>query len=159
MLDGRLLAPAGSGSERHGGGWARRPSDMSVALGRADGRSLSLLLVVMQAVPLKKKVMQLHVDTSHVRRRRWRDDSVELHSTVPALGHWVSPCSDRRETLVLFIRGCAKCGRPTFLPARRICVDSRPNGKSTCTSSVEYYSTRLTFKIYHAKDFGKPKVG
>ena len=79
MLDGGLLAPAGSGSERRGGGWARRPSDMSVALGRADSWSLSLLLVVMQAVPLKKKVMQSDVDgppaativgTSHVRRRR-----------------------------------------------------------------------------------------
>jgi hypothetical protein len=55
MLDGGLLAPAGSGSERRGGGWARRPSDMSVALSRADG---PLLLVVMQAVPLKK-AMQL----------------------------------------------------------------------------------------------------
>ena len=78
MLDGGLLAPAGSGSERRGGGWARRPSDMSVALGRADGRSLSLL-VVMQAVPLKRKVMESDIDgppaativgTSHVRRRR-----------------------------------------------------------------------------------------
>jgi len=37
------------------------------------------------------------------------------YSTVPALGHWVSPCRDRRETLVLFIWGVPNVGgQPSF---------------------------------------------
>ena len=77
MLDGRLLAPAGSGSERRGGGWARRPSDMSVALGRADSRSLPPRSYASSST--QKKVMQSDVDgppaativgTSHVRHQR-----------------------------------------------------------------------------------------